>query len=115
MNRSCSTLHRMFRCPVGTIRSSTVRESLAHPKLASHSNRTSTPASTMSVLNTNVTVMAYPTLDLATASAIIASDSDSNGTVIFGVIASILALMAIIIGILQLRKTKGHRQTDERV
>jgi hypothetical protein len=36
----------------------------------------------------------------------------STGTIIFGVIASVLALMAIIIGILQLRKTNARPQAD---
>jgi hypothetical protein len=48
----------------------------------------------------------------AAASTNTESTSDSTGTIIFGVIASVLALMAIIIGILQLRKSKAHRQTE---
>jgi hypothetical protein len=41
---------------------------------------------------------------------------DSTGTIIFGVIASVLAIMAIIIGYLQLRntsKTSGHRHRQQ--
>jgi hypothetical protein len=41
-----------------------------------------------------------------------AASANTTGTIIFGVIASVLALMAIIIGILQLRKSKAHRQTE---
>jgi hypothetical protein len=55
----------------------------------------STLIATMSALNANTTHNSYPA-----------------GTIIFGVIASVLALMAIIIGILQLRKSKAHRQPD---
>ena len=66
----------------------------------------------MSALNTNITLKSYPSTNPPTTSTNTNSPTDSTGTIIFGVLASVLALMAIIIGILQLRKTKAHRQTD---
>jgi hypothetical protein len=54
----------------------------------------------------------YPTTNFTTTSANTEPNSDSTGTIIFGVIASVLALMAIIIGILQLRKTNARSQAD---
>jgi hypothetical protein len=72
----------------------------------------STLIATMSALNANTTHNSYPAMNPATAFTTTESNSDSTGTIIFGVIASVLALMAIIIGILQLRKSKAHRQPD---
>jgi hypothetical protein len=46
------------------------------------------------------------------ASSSINPNYDSAGTIIFGVIASVLALMAIIIGCLQLRKTRAQTNAD---
>jgi hypothetical protein len=69
----------------------------------------------MSATNTNTALESYPAMNPAAASANTESNSDSTGTILFGVIASVLALMAIIIGILQLRKTKADRMTDEGV
>jgi hypothetical protein len=73
----------------------------------------------MSSLNTNTTLKSYdsyssmnPTTNFTTTSANTEQNSDSTGTIIFGVIASVLALMAIIIGILQLRKTNARSQAD---
>ena len=66
----------------------------------------------MSSLNANTTLKSYPALNSTAIPANTEPNSDSTGTIIFGVIASVLALMAIIIGILQLRKTIAHRQTD---
>jgi hypothetical protein len=73
----------------------------------------------MSSLNTNTTLKSYdsypsmnPTTNFATTSTNTEPTTDSTGTIIFGVIASVLALMAIIIGILQLRKTNARPQAD---
>lgn len=64
--------------------------------------------------NTTLTLKSYQSSNPAPTSTPTDTDSntDSTGTIIFGVLASVLALMAIFIGILQLRKTKAHRQTD---
>jgi hypothetical protein len=59
----------------------------------------------MPALNTTSTLQSLPTMNTTMASTLAESNSDSTGTIIFGVIASVLALMAIIIGYLQLRTT----------
>lgn len=66
----------------------------------------------MSTINANTTLKLYPTMSPTTASTITESNADSTGTIIFGVIASVLALMAIIIGILQLRKSRPQANGD---
>jgi hypothetical protein len=65
----------------------------------------------MPTFKTNTTLKSYSALNATAISVNIERNSDSTGTIIFGVIASVLALMAIIIGILQLRKTQP--QADE--
>jgi hypothetical protein len=66
----------------------------------------------MPALNTTSTLQSFPAMDSTTASALNEFNSDSTGTIIFGVIASVLALMAIIIGYLQLRKTRPQTNAD---
>ncbi|KAM0701474.1 hypothetical protein Q7P35_011836 [Cladosporium inversicolor] len=66
----------------------------------------------MSALSTNTTLKSYPALNTTTTSANTQSNADSTGTIIFGVLASVLALMAIIIGIVQLCKTNARTQAD---
>jgi hypothetical protein len=66
----------------------------------------------MPALNTTTTIQSFPAMDSTMASSSIDSNSDSTGTIIFGVIASVLALMAIIIGYLQLRKARPQTNAD---
>jgi cobalamin biosynthesis Mg chelatase CobN len=60
----------------------------------------------MPALNTTSTIQLFLATNSAMASTSTESTSDSTGTIIFGIIASVLALMAIVIGYLQLRKTR---------
>jgi hypothetical protein len=67
----------------------------------------------MPALNTtSIIVQSLPALNTTMASTLTESNFDSTGTIIFGVIASVLALMAIIIGYLQLRKTRSQTDAD---
>lgn len=75
----------------------------------------SPPSQTMAPLASNLTI-SYPSysevaaLNNATPTAVNTSSepsSDFTGTIIFGVIASVLAIMAIIVGYLQLRKASS--------
>jgi hypothetical protein len=66
----------------------------------------------MPALNTTSTIQPYPATNSAMASALTETNSDSTGTIVFGVIASVLALMAIIIGYLQLRKARPQTNAD---
>ena len=68
--------------------------------------------SALDTTNTTNTLKSYSATNRPTTTTDTDSPTDSTGTIIFGVLASVLALMAIIIGILQLRKTKAHRQAD---
>ena len=68
--------------------------------------------SALDTTNTTNTLKSYSATNPPATSTNTDSPTDSTGTIIFGVLASVLALMAIIIGILQLRKTRAHRQTD---
>jgi hypothetical protein len=67
----------------------------------------------MSALNANTTFQSYLLSTSTMAFVDHGSKSTPIGTIIFGVIASVMALIVIIIGILQLRKTEAHRQMDE--
>lgn len=62
--------------------------------------------------NTKTTLNSYPSTNPPTASTNTDSPTDSTGTIIFGVLASVLALTAIVIGILQLRKTNARSEAD---